>query len=47
MTVLNAWYDGKFPIEWSLGIIALLLVGAVIASVIRGARDRHNHLHET
>jgi tellurite resistance protein TerC len=37
MTVLNDWYGGKFPIEWSLGIIASLLAGAVVVSVIRGA----------
>lgn len=38
MTVLNEWYGGKFPIEWSLGIIASLLAGAVAVSVIRGVR---------
>ena len=32
MTWLNGVYGGKFPIEWSLGIIAALLVGAVVAS---------------
>jgi tellurite resistance protein TerC len=40
MTVLNDWYGGKFPIEWSLGIIAALLAGAVVVSVIRGARPQ-------
>jgi tellurite resistance protein TerC len=40
MTVLNDWYGGKFPIEWSLGIIASVLAGAVVVSVIRGARPQ-------
>jgi tellurite resistance protein TerC len=40
MTVLNDLYGGKFPIEWSLGVIATLLVGAVIASVVRGVRSK-------
>ena len=39
MTWLNGLYGGKFPIEWSLGIIAALLIGAVIASVLRGPRE--------
>jgi tellurite resistance protein TerC len=47
MTWLNEIYDGKFPIEWSLGIIAAMLVGAVIASVFRGARERRVHSGET
>ena len=34
MVWLNEAFDGKFPIEWSLGIIAALLVGAVVASVL-------------
>ena len=42
MTWLNAVFDGKFPIEWSLGVIAALLLGAVLASMLRGAREsRH------
>jgi len=47
MTWLNGLYGGKFPIEWSLGIIAALLVGAVIASIIGGSRERRPHVHET
>ena len=47
MTWLNGLYDGKFPIEWSLGIIAALLIGAVIASIIRGSRERRPHATET
>ena len=38
MTWLNGLFGGKFPIEWSLGIIAALLVGAVAASALRDAR---------
>ena len=47
MTWLNDLYGGKFPIEWSLGIIAALLVGAVIASIIGGSRERRPQAHET
>jgi TerC family integral membrane protein len=47
MTLLTYWFGGKFPIEWSLGIIAALLVGAVIASIIGGSRERRPHAHET
>jgi tellurite resistance protein TerC len=35
MVWLNEWFGGKFPIEWSLGIIAALLAGAVLASILR------------
>ncbi len=35
MVWLNHAFGGKFPIEWSLGIIAALLAGAVIASLLR------------
>jgi tellurite resistance protein TerC len=35
MTWLNDAFGGKFPIEWSLGIIATLLTGAIVASVLR------------
>jgi tellurite resistance protein TerC len=40
MTWLNGLFGGKFPIEWSLGIIAALLVGAIVASVLTGTRLR-------
>ena len=40
MTWLNDLFGGKFPIEWSLGIIAALLVGAVVASVHAWGRER-------
>jgi TerC family integral membrane protein len=39
MTWLNDLFGGKFPIEWSLGIIAALLVGAIVASVLRNAHS--------
>lgn len=35
MVWLNDTFGGKFPIEWSLGIIAALLGGSVIASLVR------------
>ncbi len=47
MTWLNSLYDGKFPIEWSLAIIAALLIGAVIASIVRGAREPRSPARET
>jgi tellurite resistance protein TerC len=46
MTWLNSLFGGKFPIEWSLGVIAALLLGAVVASVVRGQRHRaHRQAH--
>jgi tellurite resistance protein TerC len=36
MVWLNDFFGGKFPIEWSLGIITVLLAGAIIASLVRG-----------
>lgn len=38
MVWLNDAFGGKFPIEWSLGIIGALLLGAVVASVVRRPR---------
>ena len=35
MVWLNEAFGGKFPIEWSLGIIAALLAGAIVASLLR------------
>ena len=35
MVWLNDWFGGKFPIEWSLGIIGALLALAVIGSLLR------------
>jgi tellurite resistance protein TerC len=37
MVWLNNAFGGKFPIEWSLGIIAGILVTSVIASLLRPA----------
>jgi tellurite resistance protein TerC len=34
MVWLNQLFDGTFPIEWSLGIIAVILVGGVVASLL-------------
>jgi tellurite resistance protein TerC len=36
MVWLNQWFDGKFPIEWSLGIILGLLAAAILASLVVG-----------
>lgn len=35
MVWLNEAFGGKFPIEWSLGIIGALLAGAIAASLLR------------
>jgi len=34
MVWLDAAAGGKLPIEWSLGVIAVLLAGAVAASLL-------------
>jgi len=39
MVWLNELYGGKFPIEWSLGIIGALIGGAVVASMLWPKRD--------
>jgi len=36
MVWLNDAFGGKFPIEWSLGIIGALLAAAVVASLLKG-----------
>jgi tellurite resistance protein TerC len=38
MVWLNEAFGGKFPIEWSLGIIGALLAGAVVASIVNERR---------
>ncbi len=44
MVWLNEAFGGKFPIEWSLGIIAALLAGAIVASLLRRPpADRQAH----
>jgi tellurite resistance protein TerC len=35
MVWLNEAFGGKFPIEWSLGIIAALLAAAIVASIVK------------
>jgi len=40
MVWLNGVFGGKFPIQWSLGIIGALLVGAVAASLAKETWDR-------
>jgi tellurite resistance protein TerC len=35
MVWLNDAFGGKFPIEWSLGIIAALLTAGIAASLLR------------
>ena len=40
MVWLNELFDGKFPIQWSLGIIGALLAGGVIASLaVKNPKD--------
>lgn len=34
MTWLNQAFGGKFPVLWSLGIIGIILIGSVIASLV-------------
>jgi tellurite resistance protein TerC len=46
MTWLNDLFGGKFPIEWSLGIIAALLAGAVGASLVKGTRQERDDAQE-
>ena len=41
MVWLNDASGGKFPIEWSLGVIAVLLAGAVAASLLVPPRPGH------
>jgi tellurite resistance protein TerC len=40
MVWLNDLFGGKFPIEWSLGIIGALLAGGVVASLLRPLPSR-------
>jgi tellurite resistance protein TerC len=35
MLWLNEMFDGKFPISWSLGVIGALLLGSIVASLLR------------
>lgn len=40
MIWLNQWFDGHFPIAWSLGIILSLVGGSIVASLIVDRRRR-------
>ena len=40
MVWLNEAFGGKFPIEWSLGIIGALLAGAIAVSLVNEHRNR-------
>ena len=40
MTWLNGAFGGKFPITWSLGIIALLIGGSIVLSLLIPPRNR-------
>ena len=42
MVWLNGAFGGKFPIEWSLAIIATLLLGAIAASLVVRRPARHS-----
>ena len=46
MTWLNNLFGGKFPITWSLGIIAALIGGSVIASLVFGGKDKADALEK-
>jgi tellurite resistance protein TerC len=43
MVWLNDAFGGKFPISWSLGIIAGLLIASIVASLARPTRSGHTH----
>jgi tellurite resistance protein TerC len=47
MVWLDTWFGGKFPIGWSLGIIASVLTASVILSLITarssGSTGTHDH----
>jgi tellurite resistance protein TerC len=44
MTVLD-WFYGKFPIAWSLGIIATALVVSIVASLLVPPRPSEEERH--
>ena len=35
MTVIDSYFDVKFPIGYSLGIVATLLVGSIVISLLK------------
>jgi len=42
MAWLNEAFGGKFPISWSLGIIAGILVGSILASLLFKSKSKSN-----
>jgi tellurite resistance protein TerC len=40
MIWLNQWFDGHFPIAWSLGIIVSLVGGSIVASLLVDRRKK-------
>ena len=40
MVWLNEAFGGKFPISWSLGIIALLIGGSIVTSIVVDRRKQ-------
>jgi len=41
MIWLNDWFDGKFPVTWSLAIITALVGASMVASLIADRHQRH------
>lgn len=39
MAILNTYFDGKFPISWSLSLIALFIGGSIAASLLIPKKD--------
>ena len=46
MVWLNDWFDGKFPITWSLVIIAALVGGSIAASLVATRHHRRERSGE-
>lgn len=46
MAWLNTAFGGKFPITWSLGVIALLIGGSIAASLIATAGKSRSHAQD-
>jgi len=42
MVYLNQLFDGKFPIKWSLGIIALLIGSSILTSLVLAPPQKNN-----
>lgn len=42
MVWLNEAFGGKFPINWSLGIIALLISSSIVVSIVMDCRKKKN-----